>query len=152
MTKKPKAIICDIDGTVANVNHRLHYLETKPKDWKGFFSEAVNDTPLPTKDIIRALSLIDERFICLLVTGREESHRRDTGLWLQKHFIYYDRIFMRQNGDRREDTIIKKEIYHEHIEPNFDVCMVFEDRTRLVEMYRSLGLFVFDCNQTGKVY
>ena len=33
-----KIVICDIDGTIANNDHRQHYLEGK-KDWEGFFSE-----------------------------------------------------------------------------------------------------------------
>lgn len=31
-----KAIIVDLDGTLANCEHRRHFLETKPKDWKSF--------------------------------------------------------------------------------------------------------------------
>ena len=37
-----KIVLCDIDGTIANNDHRQHYLEGK-KDWDGFFSELINE-------------------------------------------------------------------------------------------------------------
>ena len=38
-------ILCDIDGTVANNDHRQHFLEGK-KDWDGFFDKLDEDEPI----------------------------------------------------------------------------------------------------------
>ena len=51
---------------------------------------------------------------------------------------------MRKKGDYRHDEIIKEEIYHTDIEPNYNVIAVFDDRNRVCDMWRNLGLL---CNQ-----
>tara|TARA_B100000795_G_C22636774_1_gene374842 strand:- start:55 stop:219 length:165 start_codon:yes stop_codon:yes gene_type:complete len=38
-------ILCDIDGTVANNDHRQHFLDGK-KDWDGFFDALNKDKPI----------------------------------------------------------------------------------------------------------
>ena len=37
---RPLAIV-DIDGVVADVRHRLHHLDRRPKNWSAFFAAAV---------------------------------------------------------------------------------------------------------------
>jgi len=38
--------VFDIDGVLADVGHRLAYVERRPKDWKAFFAAAPLDPPL----------------------------------------------------------------------------------------------------------
>ena len=75
-----KIILCDIDGTIANNDHRQHFLQGK-KDWDGFFSELINDEP-----IIRIIKKInayhDEGKNIIFLTGRPERFRYSTTLWL----------------------------------------------------------------------
>ena len=56
MTNKiPKEIIlCDIDGTIANNNHRQHLLG-EFKDWDKFFYEMSNDEPID--EVIRLVKI-----------------------------------------------------------------------------------------------
>ena len=42
-----KAVIFDIDGTLADSQHRLQYLEQQPKQWDKFFSESIKDKYIP---------------------------------------------------------------------------------------------------------
>ena len=51
---------------------------------------------------------------------------------------------MRSRGDKRPDQVIKKEIYDKYIKDKFNVLCVFEDRDKVVEMWRDEGLL---CNQ-----
>ena len=67
-------------------------------------------------------------------------------MWLQAHELVgldvdmNDFLFMRAEDDFRHDTIVKEEIYRTHIEPFWNVFCVFDDRSTVVEMWRSLGL------------
>jgi len=38
-----KAIIVDIDGTLADVEHRVHHVQNEPKDWKSFNENMEHD-------------------------------------------------------------------------------------------------------------
>lgn len=66
-----------------------------------------------------------------------------TEKWLLDNNVMYHKLHMRKTGDGRKDSIIKEEIFWEHIEPKYNVIGVFEDRSRVVDMWRSLGLKTF---------
>ena len=55
-------------------------------------------------------------------------------------------IFMRKEGDSRNDGIIKTEIFDEHIKDKFYVCAVFDDRDRVVKAWRDIGLLCLQVN------
>jgi len=48
---------------------------------------------------------------------------------------------MKNTNDNRNNFEIKKQIYVEFIFNIFNVLAVFEDRTNVIDMWRSLGLF-----------
>jgi hypothetical protein len=60
-------------------------------------------------------------FGIVVVSGRYEKCRQGTEQWLQKHGIPYLALFMRRDGDKRGDELVKAEILTEHILPRFDV-------------------------------
>lgn len=129
-----KAIICDLDGTLALIDHRDPYDASKCEE------DALNN---PIGNIIEVYThqrLYDIAII--FVSGREDKYKPQTERWLKKHNITsYDGLFMRKTGDFRKDTVIKKEIYTKHIEGKYDVLFVLDDRDQVVEMWRrELGL------------
>jgi len=69
--------------------------------------------------------------------------------WLHKHRLPIDMLFMREGGDQRVDSIVKKEIYERHIEPFFDVRYVIDDRPQVVQAWRELGLTVLQVKDPG---
>ncbi len=134
-----KIAIVDIDGTVADINHRLHFIEKYPRDYDGFYDACVDDTPITAViDLVRALKM--DNYYIIFVTGRPDTHRRETGLWLTENFIPYDQLLMRKGGDYRKDTVIKKEILAiiraEYGEPEF----ALDDRASVVRMWRDNGV------------
>lgn len=154
MTKKG-AIIVDIDGTLANCDHRRHFVDGSigKKDWKAFYEAMIDDTLNKWCDEI-IYSLGDTEHCCydtILVSGRPEEYRNLTLEWLKKNGVdstgYFSRemLFMRKNGDFRDDAIIKEEIYREHIEPYYNILFVIDDRKRVVDMWRRLGLVCLHC-------
>lgn len=100
----PLAVI-DIDGVVADVRHRVKYLEARPKDWDGFFGAAADDPPL-AEGLARVAALATECEIVWL-TGRPEWLRAVTQDWLARHGLPVTRLLMRGNQDRRPARHVK---------------------------------------------
>lgn len=141
---KPKAYIFDIDGTIADCSHRLHFIAGEHKDWDAFYTACKNDRAIPdTVMLLKMLSI----FNCdiLFITGRPEYIREQTRQWLLNVVDYNTdpRIKMRKDGDHRPDYVVKREIYEQEIKDKYDVVGVFEDRDSCVKMWRELGLTCF---------
>lgn len=138
-----KAIIFDIDGTLANNSHRLHFLEGK-KDWDGFFSCLDKDKLiLETVNLYKILSST-QNYVMLIVSGRPERFREQTEKWLNDNGIEYQMLFLRGPQDRRPDYLVKQEIFQE-IKKKYSVEFAFDDRGSVVEMWRRNGVFCFQC-------
>ncbi|HSH55465.1 MAG TPA: hypothetical protein VK983_01405 [Candidatus Limnocylindrales bacterium] len=135
MTKQ-KAIICDLDGTLALIEHRSPYDASTAMD---------DELNLPVANVIAVYANQDYVLVRLiLLTGREEKYRGVTERWLEKHdIVHYDALYMRKTGDRCKDFVYKKEIYERHIQEKYDVLFVLEDRDQVVSMWREPGLTCF---------
>lgn len=134
-----KAIICDLDGTIADHTHRLHYIEQRPKDYDSFYSEVHLDPPITEViDIVKSVHNNGYGPEIIFVTGRPEKCREDTKRWLAQHVsLYYDyKLFMRMDDDRRKDYTIKSEIYRYNIANEYDILFVLDDRSSVVKMWR----------------
>lgn len=119
-----KAVIIDIDGTLAKMNGRSPY----------DYSKVAEDTL--HEDISQIAKMFaDYGNAILLCSGRPESCREDTEFWLAKHQIHFDQLNMRETGDNRSDTIVKREMLEKIVE-KFYVRYVFDDRRRVVKMWR----------------
>lgn len=142
--RKPKCIICDIDGTVA--------LHTSRNPFE--FDKVDTDEPdFRVCDFINTISS-DCDYYLIFLSGREGSEvcRKKTEEWIEKYIKpqYWMnmgiipeenwRLYMRAEGDKRADEIVKKELYEKHIEPWYNVAMIFDDRDKVVKMWRDLGL------------
>src|SRR5215213_5178256 len=73
---------------------------------------------------------------CYLVSGREDRWRPETERWLERHGITAEGLFMRRAGDRRKDSVVKREIYERHIAGHYTVRVVFDDRDQVVRLWR----------------
>lgn len=134
-----KAIICDLDGTLCNIYHRQHYVQSKKKNWQAFYKGLGDD--LVHEFCYDILQMYKERgFAILLVTGRPEEYKPQTKKWLEDHQVKYDVLLMRKTGDSRKDFVVKKELYEKFIQGKYDVFFVLEDREQVVKMWREEGL------------
>jgi FMN phosphatase YigB (HAD superfamily) len=137
----PRAIIVDLDGTLADCSHRRHHVEGPKKNWPAFFADIVNDEV--NRTVLQVVQFYAGFHIVLFVTGRGEEHRHETEAWLRVHvpaFATKSRLIMRRAGDRRSDVDVKMELYRQQIENRYDVRLVLDDRNSVVKMWRSLGL------------
>lgn len=131
---RPHAIICDIDGTLADKGSRNPY---DP-------SEYLNDGVIA--HTARALYHFDRAFDppeLILLSGRKDDARAVTEEWLHTHGILYDHLLMRAADDDRRDSIVKLDIFNEYVRDVYDVQAVFDDRLRVCQVWHQLGLPLF---------
>ena len=149
MSKKEEgvatAIVVDLDGTLCDVNHRVHHVRKEKKDWKAFHTGLVDDEINPWCDqLIHAMKA--QSYAIILLTGRDEKYRDLTEGWLNKYSVPHDALFMRPHDDFRKDDVIKAEIYEKEILPYYHVLFVVEDRKSVVEMWREKGVVCLQCD------
>lgn len=130
--------IFDIDGTLADLSHRIHHIRGEQKDWEKFFESIEQDKPI--YPIIGILNALCGNIGVILATGRPERLRGKTVEWMHRNSIFFDKLYMRKDGDLRSDVIVKREILDQILSDGFSPLMVFEDRTNVVKMWRDAGL------------
>lgn len=135
----PKCIICDIDGTLALSPNRK------------IFDESLVYTDYlvkPVKLILDGFNQLrgpeDKLFV---FSGRTDSSLDVTTEWLKNNGVNFDFLIMRKTGDYRCDTIVKREMFEEHVKSKYEVLYVVDDRPKVLEMWTQLGLFTLNVNQ-----
>lgn len=139
-----KAIMVDLDGTLCDTSHRVHHVQSKPKNWDAFYAGMAEDEIISSVASVLHMARLAGLHIVYL-TGRPDNYRNLTEQWLQAHNLLPDdsSLIMRRAGDHRGDDIVKRELYEAEVEPMYDISFVLEDRTRVVGMWRDLGLHCF---------
>lgn len=135
-----QVVVFDIDGTLSDCRHRLKYISERPKDWKMFFEAQVNDSVNePVAALYRAMRDAGHRIF--VVTARPNEYRKVTEEWLKRHDLGgYERLVMREEGDRRNDQYVKKDVLDQLREEGIEVFMAIEDRARVCAMWRESGV------------
>jgi hypothetical protein len=128
--------VFDVDGVVADVQHRLHYLSRQPKDWRGFFAAAAADPPL-ADGIALARAYAAEHDLVWL-TGRPQHLRSVTHRWLRAHGLPAAQLLMRPRGDYRPARIFKAEAVAE-LAAGRRVAVVVDDNPSVVTTLRARG-------------
>ena len=135
----PKAVIVDLDGTVA-------LLDRSPYD------ETLVHTDRPNIAVIEAVrALVEADLWPVFMSGRTEGCRHETEQWLIKHVGEWTVpvsesspiLFMRAIGDTRPDHVVKLELFDRHVRTCYDVRMILDDRDSVVRLWRSFGLACF---------
>lgn len=129
-TSLPKAIICDLDGTLCIHQNRSPYEYLKCGTDK--INEKVRDIILNFRDTHKIIFLSGREFYCM----------NETLKWFNNNFAELKEfsVFMRQTGDFRKDSVIKREIFEQKIMPKYYVDFLLDDRDQVVKMWRELGL------------
>lgn len=135
-TSKPKAVIFDVDGTLAEMCDRSPYE----------YAKVSGDLPIG--------SVIDEvhnhlaaGYRIIFLSGRKDSCSEETVGWLKRHTgITYPALLMRSSDDNRKDSIVKYELFDKYVRSNYNVRCVYDDRNQVVDMWRDLGIQTFQVN------
>ena len=139
-----RVYLCDLDGTLADLSHRLCFIKDKPKNWKAFFAACSDDLLIfDVAWLIRLLS--DAGQTIVYMSGRSDEVRSQTGAWLEAHSLPQGELYMRGAGDHRPDWIVKSEMLDAVLEkhPAWTIAGVFDDRQQVVDMYRRRGFRVY---------
>ena len=143
----PRIVIADLDGTIALIEHRRHWLDkeqhpelSSDERWRRFFAECPND--LPNWPVIRMLqSLRWDWYDIHIFSGRSDEVQDQTLTWLKKFNVHYQHLRMRSAGDFTPDEELKRQWIEEY--DLSQILCVFDDRDKVVRMWRDLGLTCF---------
>lgn len=126
----PAAIIVDIDGTLA------HMTDRGPYDTSRYHTDEFDGT---IGKIVETYADTHGASV-IIMSGRDERFREVTEKWLRDNGVYFDEFHMRPALDTRNDAIVKHELFHKYVADNYNVHFVLDDRDRVVEMWRAMGL------------
>jgi len=144
----PKAILCDLDGTLALIGDRSPYDATN----------CDKDLPhWPVIECVKAMHAHGRKII--FMSGREDRYRAPTERFIQQYVTFKSlyaepyqpakdlvipyELHMRPSGDQRKDSIVKRELFDAHVAGKYFVEFVLDDRPQVVRMWRyELGLTV----------
>lgn len=122
----PKAIIVDIDGTLAKMNGR------GPFEWNRVKEDSCNEV---VKGLVNAYP-----HSVIVFSGRDAICKQDTIDWLIQNEIKFNSLFMRDEGNGEKDAIIKRRMFEQNVRGKYFVEYVLDDRNQVVEMWRNIGL------------
>ena len=150
-------VFVDIDGTLADIEHRRMYVRRKPKNWPAFERAIPDDEPIQW--VIDAVNrLYCAGWTVVLMSGRSEKSLQATQHWLDMYGVFYHALYMRREfeydedgnvkltrkgkpqRDFRRDDIVKEELLGVARGDGFDPDIVFDDRNQVVAMWRKLGI------------
>lgn len=92
----------------------------------------------PVVDI--AIAMQDAGHEIVVVSARNERHRQVTEMQLRNAGIEFFHLFLRNDEDFRADDEFKKDVLDALIDANWKPDMVFDDRNRVVAMWRANGI------------
>lgn len=121
-------VLVDVDGTLAHMDGRFEFDLTRVGSDK------------PDQNVIEMIKA--EKFyhnkLIVVMSGRSESSMVETAKWLERYDIPYDYLFMRELKDNRPDEEVKFDLYMKHIHNQFNAVRVYDDRNKVVHMWRHL--------------
>lgn len=132
---RPLAVF-DLDGVLADVDHRVHLLHRQPPAWDAFFRAAAADPVLPEGQelVLEAARDCD----VLYLTGRPERCRADSVRWLSRHGLPDGRMVMRADRDRRPAAVAKPGWLADAARGRI-VAVVVDDDPAVCSAYRKAG-------------
>ena len=134
-----KAVIFDIDGTLADSRHRLQYIEQQPKQWDKFFSESLKDRYIPDVYIEYKKHKKAGNKIMIL-TGRPEVQRTITEEWLYKKDIRYDELYMCPNKLTNTPQHEVKEALILSLILQYKIYAAYDDNKYMQDIYKKLNI------------
>jgi hypothetical protein len=144
--------IFDLDGTLALIEHRRHFVDRErgKQDWRGFYKACVEDQP--NEPVIQTMVRLARAGADIWIfSGRGDEVRAETVDWLAQHthFSPWDfddsvPLLMRAEGDYTPDDVLKKQWLDAMlVDDRRRLVAVFEDRDRMVKMWRANGVPCF---------
>ena len=139
--------VIDIDGVLADVRHRLHHLDARPKDWGSFFRAAPDDPLLDEgARVARELAVV---YQVVYLSGRPEMCRADTLAWLERHDLPDGEVHLRPPEDRRPGRAYKVDALN-WLSRERDVMVLVDDDPLVCEAAMAAGFDVLPATWMGQ--
>ena len=140
-------IIFDLDGTIALVDKRREASKLPDgklnwNEWSNPFNIKLDE---PNEPVIKMAQLFaEDGFNIVILSGRSDKTERTTRSWLSRNRVPFHKLVMRPHKTMNfvPDEILKKDMLDKHIDID-DIFMVVDDRQKVVDMWRDLGLNTF---------
>lgn len=137
-------IIFDVDGTLMDIEHRRHFVDNGRNDWNAFLDPTIMSKDIPNKPVVAiANTLNTEDNLIIIVSARNERHREVTAMQMAAIGLGDKFIFLRADDDFRSDDEFKRDVLNELISRDLKPDLVFDDRNRVVDMWRANGIPCF---------
>ena len=153
-------IIFDLDGTLADDRHRQHFLNEpiergdKPssRDWDAYYKACGGDNVFgAVRDT--AVALANTRAHTIEIwTGRRNSERMVTEMWLRHYGIPFNKLRMRDNSDYTKNVALKLRWLEKTLKYSSDPeqkVLIFDDHPGVIEAFRELGHNAFHVRDRG---
>ena len=141
---KKNIIIFDLDGTIALIDKRRD-LARKPNgkiDFKILHNPSNIRLDIPNPPVVKMAQMFaDDGFKIVIFSGRSDKTATATLSWLSENKVPFNKLVMRPHDTMGfvPDEVLKKDMLDKHLDIN-DIFMVVDDRQKVVDMWRSLGL------------
>lgn len=141
-----KTVIFDLDGTLALIEKRRKLADkgNGKMNWKVFFAPEniqLDEPNIPVIKTFQAMKLAG--FRVGIFSGRDAISKTETEIWLKKWDVDYDFLRMRPQRDYTPDDVLKKQWLDEFLTEGHEVMCVFDDRDKVVKMWRENGIPCF---------
>ena len=145
-----KTVIFDLDGTLADITKRRE-MSTKDNgkiDWDVFFEPNNIWFDLPNEPVITMAQLLSDKHRIVIFSGRSKATKDETKRWLKKFDVPFDVIKMRPTSNEWKfmpDDELKQHWLNSLFkdEKKQDILCVFDDRQKVVDMWRRNGITCF---------
>lgn len=138
-----KTVIFDLDGTLALIEKR-RAKATKPDgkiNWGIFFAPENIQLDEPNPSVIEmAKMLYKQGHSVVIFSGRDSISRAETIAWLEQYGVKFDVLKMRPRNTFTPDDVLKKDWLDQLFPDRSDVLCVFDDRDKVVKMWRENGV------------
>ena len=137
-------IIFDLDGTLALIDKRRDF-SRKPNgkiDFKILHDPSNIHLDKPNPPVVKMAQMFAQNgFNIVIFSGRSDKTKFTTKSWLTHNRVPFHKLVMRPHKTMNfvPDEVLKKDMLDKHLDIN-DIFMVVDDRQKVVDMWRSLGL------------
>lgn len=130
-TSLPKAVIFDIDGTLADMAGKRG-----PFEWDKVGGDIV-------RSLIAEMAYsyyFNHGYKIIVLSGRDSICYAQTFDWLSRNKIFFEYLYMRDEGDMRKDSEIKEELFWTYLADKYNIVACVDDRPQMIRLWHELKI------------
>jgi hypothetical protein len=137
-------IVVDLDGTLANLDHRLPLIKGPKKHWDKFYSLVAGDRV--NEWCASLMQEMNRAHNVVIVSARPMIVKEATEKWLSDNRVRYGVLYLlrKDSKDFTPDTELKRNWLKWYGKDN--ILFTVDDRQRVVDMWREEGVICLQCN------